>query len=142
MVIQLQRRSGKAIDLQFLISQFLIIHKIHKSTGRLPTIQNAIDVANNVDIILVDEGTYYENINFKGKAITVASKFILDQDTSHISRTIINGSQPSNPNNASVVTFNSGEDTTSVICGFTITGGKGTVYIDNSLIVQEEELLL
>ena len=72
------------------------------------------------------ENTYYENINFKGKAITVASHFVLDQDTSHISKTIIDGSQPSNPDSGSVVYFVSGEDTTSVLMGFTITGGTGT----------------
>ncbi|MGB5286986.1 MAG: T9SS type A sorting domain-containing protein, partial [Ignavibacteriaceae bacterium] len=42
------------------------------------------------------------------------------------SNTIIDGSQPSHPDSGSVVTFNSGEDTTSVLCGFTITGGTGT----------------
>jgi len=91
------------------------------------TIQGAINDATDGDVVLVDEGTYFENINYKGKAITVASHFILDQDTSHISKTIIDGSQPADPNKASVVTLNSGEDTTSVICGFTITGGTGTL---------------
>ncbi len=78
------------------------------------------------DTVLVAEGTYSENINFKGKAITVASQFILDQDTSHISATIIDGSQHTNPDSGSVVYMISGEDTTSVLTGFTITGGNGT----------------
>jgi hypothetical protein len=73
----------------------------------------------------VADGTYYENINFTGKAITVASHFINDGDTSHITNTIIDGSQPSHPDSATVVRFVSGEDTNSVICGFTITGGTG-----------------
>jgi hypothetical protein len=76
--------------------------------------------------VLVDEGTYYENINYKGKAITVASHFYMDGDTSHISKTIIDGSQPSNADSGSVVFFVSGEDTTSVLYGFTITNGSGT----------------
>ena len=91
------------------------------------TIQAGIDSASNGDTVLVEEGTYLENIDFMGKAIVVASKFILDGDTSHISKTIIDGSQATDPDTASVVSFKSGEDTTSVITGFTITGGKGTV---------------
>ena len=91
------------------------------------TIQAAINASNHGDTIVVAEGTYYENINFSGKAITLASEFILDADRSHISNTIIDGSQPLNPDTASTVIFWSGEDTTSVLSGFTITGGSGTV---------------
>ena len=90
------------------------------------TIQAGIDEASDGDTVLVAEDTYYENINFLGKAITVASQFILDGDTAHISNTIIDGSQATDPDTASVVSFKSGEDSTSVITGFTITGGKGT----------------
>ena len=86
----------------------------------------AIDAATNEDIVLVADGTYYENINYKGKAITVASHFFIDGDETHIENTIIDGSQPIDPDSASVVYFISGEDTTSVLCGFTITGGTGT----------------
>ena len=93
------------------------------------TIQAAIDASTDGDTVLVSEGTFLENINFNGKAITVASRFILDGDTSHISRTIIDGSQPLYPDSASTVTLWSGEDTTSVLMGFTITGGSGTSYL-------------
>ena len=58
------------------------------------TIQAAIDAANNGDIVLVAEGIYYENINFMGKAITVASKYYIDGKQKHIRKTIIDGSQP------------------------------------------------
>ncbi len=112
--------------------------------GDYATIQEAINVALNGNTILVDEDTYYENINFKGKAITVASHFLTDGDSTHIENTIIDGSQPTNPDTASVVCFFNGEDSTSVLCGFTIRGGTGTVepqytyrsggaiYIDNA----------
>ena len=92
------------------------------------TIQAGINAASDGDTVLVDEGYYFENINFKGKAITVASNFILDGDTSHISKTIIDGSQPSNQDSASVVTMISGEDENSKLIGLTITGGSGTIY--------------
>ena len=93
-----------------------------------PDIQSGINAATNGDTVLVADGTYLENINFMGKAITVASQFIMDGDTNHIANTVIDGSQPANPNQGSVVTFNSGEDTTSVLSGFTITGGVGSYW--------------
>jgi hypothetical protein len=93
-----------------------------------PTIQAAIDSSVNGDTVLVSDGTYLENIRFRGKAIVVASLFIIDDDTTHIEQTIIDGSNPSNPDSASVVYFIDGEDTTSVLCGFTITGGAGTPW--------------
>jgi hypothetical protein len=76
-----------------------------------PTIQQAIDVAGTDEIVLVADGTYYENINFNGKAITVQSQ-------NGPETTIIDGSQ-----NGSVITFNSGEDENSVLEGFTIQNG-------------------
>ncbi len=82
------------------------------------TIQGGINVAKDGDTVLVMPGVYYENINFKGKKILVASKFIVDQDTNYIYNTIIDGKDT-----ATVVTFDSGEDTTSAIQGFTITNG-------------------
>ncbi len=108
-----------------LMAALLNAQIIHVPANQ-PTIQAGIYAATTGDTVLVAEGTYLENINFMGKAITVASHFIMDADTNHINNTIIDGSQPVNPDYGSVVTFITGEDTTSVLCGFTITGGLGT----------------
>ena len=94
------------------------------------TIQEAIYAAENGDTVLVADGTYLENINFAGKNIVVASSYILDNDPSHIISTIIDGSNPINPDSASCVRIVSGEDSTAVLAGFTITGGTGTKWID------------
>lgn len=95
--------------------------------GEYSTIQAGIDAAADGDTVLVDTDTYYENINFNGKAITVASQHIMDGDTTHINNTIIDGSMAANPDSASVVYFINDEDTLSVLHGFTIQGGKGTI---------------
>jgi hypothetical protein len=89
-----------------------------------PKIQLAINAAVNGDTVLVAEGTYYENICIT-KKIVVASLFITDNNKSHITNTIINGSTPSHPDSGSVVTIEGDVDTTTIIKGFTITGGKG-----------------
>jgi hypothetical protein len=90
------------------------------------SIQEGIDAANNGDTVLVQPDTYVENISFNGKNIVVGSLTLITGDNSYIYQTIIDGSQPSNPDSGSVVYFISGEDTNSVLTGFTITGGSGT----------------
>lgn len=93
------------------------------------SIQEGIDNAVNGDTIIVAPGEYFENIKISGKSIFLTSNYLFDQDTSIISNTIINGSN----NNAAVVTMNSIGDTTAVLNGFTITGGKGN-YISDEVI--------
>jgi hypothetical protein len=98
--------------------------------GDYPTIQQAIHAAENGDTVLVDAGEYFENINFRGKPITVAGKYLMTLNPADILSTVINGSSPVNPDTASCVLFINGEDSTSVLTGFTITGGQGTRWLD------------
>ena len=93
------------------------------------TIQQGIDAALKYNIVLVDTGTYYENIDFRGLDILVTSKFYTTGDTSYISRTIIDGSDSSYSDSASVVRFISGEGSDACINGFTLRNGTGTLYI-------------
>ena len=97
---------------------------LYVSSGEYSSIQSAINDANDGDTIVVSAGTYQENINFLGKAITVWS--VDPNDPNVVAATIIDGSNPVDPNISSVVTFNNGEDTNSVLSGFTITGGTGS----------------
>lgn len=97
--------------------------------SQFATIQEGIEAATEGDTVLVAEGTYFENIRFMGKAITVASEYIMDDDSSHIVNTIIDGSQAADPDSAAVVMFVNGEDTTSILNGFTITGGSGVMLM-------------
>ncbi len=99
------------------------------------TIQLGINCSSDTDIVLVQPGTYVENINFNGKPITVASLFYTTQDETYISSTIIDGNS-----SGSVVTFDHGENSSAVLCGFTITNGYGIrgggiyCYISNPIL--------
>ena len=110
-------------------------------SAKYPTIQTAIDAAVNGDEVVVVDGTYTgtgnRDINFLGKAITVRSKYgpencIIDCQGSH-----------GEPHRG--FHFHSGETLSSVLDGFTITGGyissttppdpspaAGAIYCDNS----------
>jgi hypothetical protein len=103
---------------------------IRNVPGTYTTIQSAINASVNGDTVLVEPGTYFENINFRGKKIVVTSRFYINGNISYLQTTIINGSTPVNPDSASCVRFHNGEDSTTVLQGFTITGGTGTKWLD------------
>ena len=108
----------KIIVIFFYISYITIFSLIINIPEDQPTIQAGINTSIDGDTVLVEPGTYFENIDFIGKNITVASLFLTTGDCDYISQTIINGNW-----NGSVVTFFNGEDTTATLTGFTITNG-------------------
>jgi hypothetical protein len=90
------------------------------------TVQGGIDLADEGDTVLVVPGLYCENVSFLGKSIVVASHFLQTGEPSYVDSTIIDGTCPSREDTASVVRFVSGEDSTSVLVGFTLQNGLGT----------------
>ncbi len=86
----------------------------------LNSIQAGLDSCADNDIVLVGPGTYVENIIWPNtQGIHLISELGPEA-------TIIDGGNPSNPDTGSVVLFISGEDSNSVLAGFTITNGTGT----------------
>ena len=88
----------------------------HVPSEDYPTIQSAIDAAEDGDVVLVADGTYYEHdLDFQGKAITVASENGPDNcivDCEGLGRGFL---------------FHRGEGADSVLRGFTITRGDPTL---------------
>ncbi len=89
-----------------------------------PTIQSGIDASISGDTVLVNSGTYFENIDFLGKNISVMSV----EGPQH---TIIDGYE-----NGSVVRITSEVDSTALLKGFTLQHGRATIgsglYIHHS----------
>ncbi len=86
--------------------------------GDYETIQEAINASVEGNEIEVAEGTYTENIDFKGKNIVLRSED--PEDDSVVEATVIDGD-----GNGPVIRFTGGESSNTVLRGFTITGGSG-----------------
>lgn len=118
------------ILLALVITSFRVNSEIRNVPSQYTTIQAAINAAVNGDTVLVAPGTYFENINFRGKNIVVTGTYYQSGNPQLISSTIIDGSTPSHIDTASCVIIANHEDSTTVLQGFTLTGGKGTLWDD------------
>lgn len=94
------------------------------------TIDEGIDAAEAGDTVLIDPGVYNEEINFNGKTITVASLFLMTGDDSYIDNTIISNTTAEGECTNHTVTFNSGENSQSILSGLAI--------IDMPVIIEDE----
>ncbi len=98
--------------------------------GDYTTIQAAINAANLGDRIIVEEGTYFENITFTGIPLIVQSSD--PNDTRVVEQTIIDGSAAD-----TVITFNQSETLSTRLDGFVIQNGSpssngGGILCDNA----------
>jgi len=120
------------------LTQFNLFSGVINVPGDQQTIQNGIDISVDGDTVLVQPGTYLENINFGGKAITLGSLFLTLADTTYISQTVIDGNQE-----GSVVIFDNNEGNNSILTGFTIQNGAytGGVYCNSSSPVLENLII-
>ena len=98
-----------------MISRAAEAQTVHRVPGNFTTIQAAINSAQAGDTVRVAPGTYVENINFLGKAITVISEAGPEV-------TIIDGNRV-----GTVVAFVTGEGPNSVLEGFTVRNGRGDI---------------
>lgn len=87
-------------------------------------IQEAIDFSRDGDTIVVEPGTYYENVVFNSKAITLTGTD--PNDPNVVGATIITASSGYS------VSFNANEVSDSVLRGFTITGRGIYCYTETS----------
>ena len=98
--------------------------------GDAATIQAGINAASNGDVVQVAPGTYFENINFNGKAIKVVG-------TGGPATTTINGGAA-----GPVVTFSSGESAQAVLSGFTITNGFNGARQGGGIVVEASPTII
>ena len=100
-----------------------------------PAIQEAINISEDGDEIIISPGTYQENLNIHCKAITLASLYYTTQDTSYISQTVIDGNHFD-----SVINIGNIDNGSIILCGLTLTNGHG--HSGGGLIANNANLIL
>ena len=103
------------------IKLFAITYEIKQdSTGDFTTIQAGVEAASDGDTILVYPGTYYENVDYLEKSITIGSLNMTTGDSTYIDSTVIDGNQ--NGSCAFMKNVDNG-----IIFGLTLINGSGSI---------------
>ncbi len=109
------------------IAVSLFINKVFHVPTDYPTIQAAIDLAQEGDKVLVEPGIYYESISFNGTNLIVTS---VDPDNpTVVSGTVIQGNYTK-----PMVTFSGYENADCELTGFTIAGGKNNTASGGAVV--------
>ena len=114
---------------EFAISAIAAASPITVDSVPYRTIQEAVDAANDGDVILLQPGAYSglgnSGVNMRGKSVTLCST---DPDDPHsATRTIIAGDHET-----SALIFTSGEDANCVVAGLTLRGARTGIYCDHA----------
>jgi hypothetical protein len=108
-----------------VLASFAFVVSVYATTihvpGEQPTIQAGLNAASVGDTVLVAPDTYFENILWPAtQAVCLKSEAGPDV-------TIIDGSNLAHPDSGSVVVVSGNHGTDTVLQGFTITNGSGTL---------------
>lgn len=87
--------------------------------GDYEHIQDAIDASSDGDSVLVQPGSYVENLDYSGKSISIGSLVMETGNIAYRDSTIIDGDR----NGSSVVTISGIEDDEASLIGFTVQNG-------------------
>lgn len=118
------------LRISFLL-QMLILAFAYKANATIrivvpgESIQAAVSASTDGDSVILDDGEYSETVILYGRNILLASRFVLDQESSHISATILScDSILTDTSSCVVVAYD--ESVLAQIEGLTLSGGRGT----------------